>query len=138
MPVKQASDFYTVMDWDWADPVLGVEDVARGRSVACPTTFYLLRNRDRSGVMGVIDQNGHEMWKRKSTSGQIISGVDEYGQAFELEICWDGAQSCPESKEPIGFADIEELKPVFREHSKGLLLGAYGIKADNWDVWRDE
>ncbi len=128
-----------VYDWDVSDPVLGLRDIALGRWVCCPTTFYLIRNRNRSGVMGTVDQHGEVVWKRKSTSGQVVTGIDEYGQAFALEIVWDGAQPSPVSPTPIGYEDVEERKPVFKSCSKGLLLGDYQISSDDgWNEWRDD
>ncbi len=124
--------------WDWSleEPLLGLLDIALGRYVPVPTTIYLCRNQDRSGVMGLLLPDGESYTKRKSTCGRVLRGVDEQGERFESTVVWDGAQPEPPSKTPIGWRDKEETRPIFRGKSKGLLLGRYGKKGDGWDEWR--
>ncbi len=121
-----------VQDWDVSDPVLGLEDVALGRSVTSPTTIYLRRNRDRSGVMGILNPDGAYITKAASTTGMRITGLDEQGVRFEATISWDGAQRAPWSKTPVGYRDEKQTQPIYREHSKGLLLGDYPNSGELW------
>lgn len=110
--------------WETAEPVWGLIDVALGRWPMVPTTIYLLRNRDRSGVIGVLYPNGHFLVKRSPTTGCAVT-VEEEQTIWMGEVVWDGAQPCPISEEPIGWWDEEETLPIFTGHSKGILLGPY-------------
>lgn len=117
------------------DPVLGLEDVALGRWVPAPTTVYLIRNNDRSGVMGVLYPEGEFLLKARSTTGSTIQGRDDDKIPYEGQIVWDGAAPSPVSEIPLGFRDLGETEeePVFKEHSKGLLLGDY---PNNGELWK--
>lgn len=115
------------------DPVMGLVDVARGRTVLAPTTIYLLRNKDRSGVMGLLQPSGEFVPKRKSTTGQVFLITDGDGEVFEGLVQWDGAQPSPRSATPLGWWDEEETSPIYEESSKGVLLGNYSENGELWN-----
>jgi hypothetical protein len=93
--------------WHGADPVLGIEDVDVV-AVLVPTTVYKWRNRDQSGVEGLLFPNHHFIAAAPSTTGQVVKGLDDDGFPFEAVITWDGAR--PTSG-----------------HTKGELLGDYAM-----------
>lgn len=115
------------------DHVLGLEDVALGRTVCYPMTIYLLRNNDRSGVMGILKEDNEFISKRKSTTGTIIEGRDDDYQPFEAVVVWDGACPSPLSAIPLGVQGSgDTVKHIFRESSKGILLGEYPNTGALW------
>lgn len=120
--------------WEVDAPVKGLEDIARGWwPPAHPETFYLLRNRDRSGVMGIITPNGDVVNRSASTTGQHCEVRDDEGNIYDGEVMWDGAQPSPVSGVPLGWHDVEEIKPIFQESSKGILLGDYSNNGELWN-----
>lgn len=116
------------------DPVMGLRDVAQGRGVLCPTTIYLQRNQDRSGVVGLLHPSGEFISKLKSTSGRTFELIDPDFDHYDGLVVWDGAQKCPQALKPIGYLDEEETLPLYQEHSKGLVLGDYQQKNSLWSA----
>ncbi len=116
------------------DPVIGLIDVALGRYVSSPTTFYAERDNDRSGVLGILYPDSRTIMKSRSTTGTTVRGRDDDFQPFEATVVWDGARPSPISVEPIGWVDEEETQPLFKEHSKGLLLGDYPNSGALWQA----
>lgn len=129
-----AADIAAIQSISTADPVLGLVDVALGRGVMSPTTIYRNRNQDRSGVMGWLHPSGEFHPKVSSTTGRMFVVFDADFEAYEATVLWDGAQKCPTSDTAIGYQDEEELVPLFREHSKGLLLGNYASNGELWNA----
>lgn len=124
------------IDWPAEDPVMGLKDVAKGKCVLAPTTVYLQTNKDRSGVVGMLLPNGQFVSKRKSTTGSEGETMDEWNEVYATTVVWDGAQKQPVSATPIGYEDKDETKPLYQEHSKGILLGDYPNNGELWNALR--
>jgi hypothetical protein len=89
-------------------------------------------------VLGVLQPSGELIVKAQSTDGQQSIHKDPVDdQRCLMEVVWDGAKPLPLAATPIGFLDEEGRKPIYREHSKGMLLGDYQIKGDMWEQVRE-
>lgn len=142
----------TVRPYRRDDPnVWGLLDVARGRTPDFPVTVHMIAGDSASGVVGILYPGNRFVVAPPSRSGQTTlryqdGGADdgqnigsrvlpvrqrgerplnaELPTAGFAETRWDGAVRQPEFE-----VELEDgTHEVRREHSRGLLLGAYPTK----------
>lgn len=134
------------------DPeVWGISDVEKGRTPAYPRTIYYAAGDSASGAAGILYPDPWQFVAvEPSHIGRTIRAQDggaDDGQMipsdrtftlgprvnaaapFEiaLETVWDGAMP----QEAFEVVNEDGTREVRQEHSKGLLLGSYGIHREN-------